>query len=441
MISQGIQAFSNKKILLLQGPIGPFFARLAKDLRAVDAQVHKVNFNGGDWLFFPADAINYRGGMAHWPAYLEALLLRLRIDVVILMGDCRPIHRAAHEVATRLGLEVGVFEEGYIRPDFVTLERFGVNGNSRISKNPATYVAAAAKMPKLIPVAKPYWYMVLFGFLYYIAGSLGKPFFPNYIHHRPLHLAEGLAWVRSVWRKQKYRLKERGIQSKLTTELQGRYFLVPLQVFNDAQVTVHSKLGCVENFIELTLESFARNSPVGTMLVLKHHPMDRGYRDYTALIKRIAHELGISKRVLYVHDLNTPALLDHARGVVVINSTVGLSALAHKAPTKTCGSAMYDLPGLTFQGSLDAFWHAAQTCKPDEILFDNFRSHLIVRTQLNGSFYRRLKLPASATGLVWGRGLHLVETPGDKSVVHVLDLIERGYDARPPGVVEVNRKR
>ena len=122
--------------MLLQGPVGPFFWRLAKDLRAVGATVHKVNFHGGDWLFYPWGALNYRGRMEDWPAWLEAQLKALQIDVVLLFGDSRPIHQAAHALAKTMDLQLGIFEEGYVRPHCITLERDGVNGNSRLMADP-----------------------------------------------------------------------------------------------------------------------------------------------------------------------------------------------------------------------------------------------------------------------------------------------------------------
>ena len=57
-----------KKVLLLQGPVGPFFHGLAQDLRAVGAEVHKVNFNGGDKLFYWRDAHSFKGKLEQWPA-------------------------------------------------------------------------------------------------------------------------------------------------------------------------------------------------------------------------------------------------------------------------------------------------------------------------------------------------------------------------------------
>ena len=40
--------FCGKRVLLLQGPVGPFFSNLAHDLRHAGAEVLKVNFNAGD---------------------------------------------------------------------------------------------------------------------------------------------------------------------------------------------------------------------------------------------------------------------------------------------------------------------------------------------------------------------------------------------------------
>lgn len=52
MIEQGMGAFRGRNVLLLQGPVGPFFSRLAHDLELAGASVHKVNFNAGDSLFY-----------------------------------------------------------------------------------------------------------------------------------------------------------------------------------------------------------------------------------------------------------------------------------------------------------------------------------------------------------------------------------------------------
>ncbi|MHB8843719.1 MAG: capsule biosynthesis protein [Nitrospirota bacterium] len=402
MITGGISLYKGKRVLLLQGPMGPFFRRLAADLERAGAQTVKVDFNGGDWLFSSAGSVAFRGRTEAWPAFFEHLLIDRKIDMVLLFGDCRPMHREAHAIATRRGLEIGVFEEGYIRPDYITLERFGVNGYSLIPRMPAFYFRnPQVHVPSTLHVGRTFGSWAWWTILYYAASILARPLFPHYRHHRPLTAGEAVPWMRSAWRKLKYRVKERGVQAELAGVFSKKYFLVPLQVHNDAQVTIHSGFDEVKGFIDVALASFAAHAPAGTLLVFKHHPMDRGYRDHTRLLRLLSEAYGIRSRVRYIHDQHLPTLLEHARGVVVINSTAGLSALHHGTPVKVCGAAIYDMQGLTYQGTLDEYWKDARDAVIDRELYERYRSYVIGNTQLNGNYYRRLKLPGSSAGLVW----------------------------------------
>jgi capsular polysaccharide export protein len=186
--------------------------------------------------------------------------------------------------------------------------------------------------------------------------------------------------------------------ARLTGPASGRWFLVPLQVHNDSQVLHHAAAGGVAGFIAGTIASFARHAPHDCLLVIKHHPMDRGYRDYRAMVADEAARQGCAGRVLCLHDQPTLLLLQHCRGVVTINSTVGISALAQGRATKTMGAAFYDMPGLTYQGPLHRFWHEARLAAPDARLWRHFHALILADAQINGSFYRRVA-PGSATGL------------------------------------------
>jgi len=111
-----------RDVLLLQGPIGPFFSRFATDLEARGFRVTKINFNGGDRFFWRgSNALDYTGTLDDWEAWIERLLINRDIGRIYLFGDCRSYHRIAREVARRRGVRVFVFEEGYIRPNFITL--------------------------------------------------------------------------------------------------------------------------------------------------------------------------------------------------------------------------------------------------------------------------------------------------------------------------------
>lgn len=402
MMAHGLAAYRGKRVLLLQGPVGPFFWRLARDLKWAGAQVCKVNFNGGDWLFYPLGAIPFRGKMSEWPEFFEHLLRERNVDVVFFLGDCRPIHGVVQVIAERYGVEVGVFEEGYVRPDTITFERSGVNGFSQIPSAPIYYLnSVSVTAPEPMPVGNTFPHVVLWAMLYYLASAVLYPLFRHYRHHRSLSPLEALPWLRALWRKAFYRFRERGLEARLSTQFSGEYFLVPLQVHADAQVRVHSQFDSIKDFIHQVMHSFARHAPSSTQLVIKHHPLDRGYREYGRFIRREAEALGIGDRVISIHDQHLPTLLNHARGVVVINSTVGLSAVHHGTPVKVCGKAIYDMQGLTFQGSLDAFWPAAASERIDGELYGRFRSYLVAQTQLNGSFYKRLDIPGSHTGVLW----------------------------------------
>lgn len=402
MLVNSLHAFSGQKVLLLQGPVGPFFARLAKDLEQVEATVYKVNFNAGDWLFYPRNAIAFNQPMHQWPAFFMKLLDTLQVHVVLLFGDCRPIHASAREIAKARGISVGVFEEGYLRPSHITLERHGVNGHSAMPRSPLHYLNQPdLPAPRTQPLPKTYWHMVGWCFVYFVFGSLGKPWFPHYQHHRRLNLLEGLPWLRSVWRKYKYQWKQRGAQAELAQLWDGRYFLVPLQVFNDSQLSTHSAYASIDEFIEETMTSFAHHAPADTALVIKHHPMDRGYVDHMRSIAAHVAKLGLHGRCYYLHDQHLPTLLDHARGVVVVNSTVGLQALIHGVPVKPMGHAIYNMQGLCYQAGLDTFWQEAHNAKPHKRLLQQFVNYLKGTSQVNGSFYRAMNDTPWHTGVAW----------------------------------------
>ena len=163
-----------------------------------------------------------------------------------------------------------------------------------------------------------------------------------------------------------------------------------LQVYNDTQIKNHFEGRRIENFIKNSIRSFAKYSKKQHFLVIKHHPMDRGYKNYKKFIKRQTRKYNVTQRVIYIHEIHLPTLLKNALGCVVINSTTGLSSLLHKCPTKVCGNAFYNIYGLTYQESLNKFWKAAKKLKINQNLFERFRSYLIDNVQINGSFYGKL---------------------------------------------------
>jgi capsule polysaccharide modification protein KpsS len=378
-----------RRLLLLQGPAGPFFARVAEQLRRAGAEISKVNFNGGEDLYFRGPGVvRYRGSLADWPNFFQRLLDESSINGVILFGDCRPLHRAAIERAEQRGVEVFVFEEGYVRPDFVTLERDGVNGHSRISRDPRNYDGQELSDPPHLPVEHAFLKSALHTICYAAAVAALRSRYPEYQHHRDIRpLAQAGLWLRGSARRAWHTLRDRAIAARIEAKQMPPYFFVPLQVHLDSQLS-HSRFTSITEFIHDVIASFAAHAPPDHALVLKLHPMDRAYSDYSKDIANLSRTHHLEGRLFYVDVINLPAALRGARGTVVINSTVGLSSLVHGTPVKCLGRAVYDMPGLTHQGALSDFFRDPGAV--DRALYRRFRHWLLVNNQLNGSVWSRL---------------------------------------------------
>ncbi|NDJ26574.1 capsular biosynthesis protein [Campylobacter sp. MIT 19-121] len=385
---QKMKEFAGKNVLLLQGPIGPFFNKLAKKLKQNDAKVFKLNFNGGDKFFYPFNAHKYKGELKNFKTFFKNFCKEHKIDYIITYNDCRPVHSIAIRAAKSLQIGIYIFEEGYLRPNFITFEKNGVNANSQLPRDKNFYLDL--EIPVSVANKKfegAFKYMAFFAFWYWLFAFLLAPFYNNRLHHRSLSPLELIPWIRAFYRKFWYKLSEKKTNEELK-KLKGKYFVAVLQVFNDTQILKHYEGRSVEHFIIQTLSSFALNTRDKHCLVFKHHPMDRGYTHYGALIDELCKQYKLEGRVFYIHDAHLPSLLNDALGCVVVNSTVGLSALYHNCPLKVCGKAFYDIEGLSYQKPLDIFWKEAHAFKPNYKLYTNFRSYLIQNNQINGNFYK-----------------------------------------------------
>jgi capsular polysaccharide export protein len=347
-----------RSFLFLQGLPGPFFSRLAAALKQQGLPVHRILFNGGDardWRH--AGAIAWRGALADWPAFLDNQLMQLGITDVVLFNDARPLHTAARDVCTAHGITVHVFEDGYLRPNFITLERGGVNRNSPLPRRLDALVAAARQLPPLPPVADvpaSFRRRALDGVRYELASALAARRYPGYRGHRPLPaLQEGLGWLRRLARMP----GERRRTARVLRRLQApRCFLLPLQLDADTQLRLYSRYGGMAPALAEVVASFARAAPADSVLVVKQHPLDPGLDDWRAKAIALASAHGVADRVLYVEAGDVRDLLRLCNGLVTINSTTGMAALEQGVPVHVLGDAVYGIPGIIADGPLDDFW-------------------------------------------------------------------------------------
>lgn len=386
---------ASKKVLFLQGPMGGFFNQVAKWLSQKNIDTYKINLNGGDWFFtqnqYYKVVLNYSGSLGEFDKWLHFQIKDMEIDAIVCFGDCRKYHLIAKHISEKLQVNFFVFEEGYIRPNFITFEQDGVNSFSKFKCDFSKDIQQDQDelMDGIQSVENKYYKMVQCAIVYYSFTLLLRLVYRNYQHHRGISARNELfAWLVSGCRRIKNALTEPALFTDFQNKYIQQYFVFPLQVHNDSQILVHSELKSMDKYIDYVLRSFSENAVSSHHLVVKHHPMDRGYRHYAALIKQLSAEYGITGRVHYFCDIHLPTLLKNSLGLVTVNSTTGLQALYHEVPVKVLGRALYNVSELTFQNHLDLFWTQYESI--NEQNYNIFRHELIGFSQLNGAYYGKI---------------------------------------------------
>ncbi|WP_417223689.1 capsule biosynthesis protein [Amphritea sp.] len=379
----------NRNFIFLQGPTSPFFSRLGDKLLEMGAKVYQVNFNMGDYFFWRnKPSFHFRKNVSYLPTWLEAILLSYKITDIILMGDTRPVNIPALPLSKKHNIRLHVFEEGYLRPNFITLEEGGVNAYSSLPKDPVWYFTVGPRLPTLQegePVTNPISLLAKHEISYHLPGLLNPLFYPGYRTHRPFISGIELSgWAYRFGLMHRYVKRDaRSIESLIKS--QTPFYLLPLQLDSDCQIKTHSPFKSMEEVIKLTMTSFALHAAKDCLLVIKNHPLDTGFTNFSGLIEQLEHELNICGRTLYLESGHLPTLLDHCQGTIVVNSTVGTSSIIHQCRTIALADAVYNIPGLTSSCSLNEFWNDSE--RPNMRLFRNFRKVMRYSTQLNGSLY------------------------------------------------------
>jgi capsular polysaccharide export protein len=375
--------------LFLQGPASGFFSRLAGELRRRGHAAGRINFNGGDRVFWRHDgAVDYLGDEARWPDFLTTYLAINAVTDIVLLGDCRPLHKAAIALARANGIKTHIFEEGYIRPDFITLEHGGVNGFSALPRKIEAYVTAASlldEQPAPCRVKSNFSRRAFDDVAYSTCTLLMSWRFRNYRRHWPYgQVAEYVNGGRRMFaRMLRGAARQREISRLIETG--ADYYVFPMQVDVDSQIRYHSQFTDQREVIRLVVESFAMNAPRQASLVITEHPLETSPVDWHSLVKAQAAVFGVADRVRFLIGGSPDELLLASRGVVVINSTTGHRTLELGVPLIALSQAVFNLAPLTFQGGLDRFWTEAAPADP--MLIQAYRRVVIAYTQLNGGFF------------------------------------------------------
>ena len=412
---------ADRTVLFLQGPPTPFWSELGDAVAARGAQVRRVSLNAGDALFWRrGGAVSYRGRLRGWRRWLAAFAAREGVTDIVYFADRLPYHRIAQKVARAAGIGAYAVEFGYLRPDWLTLEREGGGAYSHFTDDPARLNPAASAPDFTARHGHPFLHEAVGEVLYNLAATFGRPLYPCYAadkYYPPVF--DYLCWLAKLARGGAAKRAAAAVEAACLGG-QWPYTLLALQLQSDYQLRACAPYRHQGDMLAEVIASFAANAEPERRLVIKLHPLDNGWENWPKRVARLAARHGVADRVLTLDGGDLNRLIRDATGVVTINSTVGVHALRVGAPVKALGAAIYAMPGLTHQGPLDGFWTAPQPPTPTVVAA--FLATLAEQIQFKGSFYapegRRLAADAMAERLLAGR----VGPPGPRPAARLESL-------------------
>ena len=267
-----------KVFLFLQGPHGPFFQRLARMAQHSGAHVWRVGFNAGDRLFWrdTQHYVPYKDDAESWPDFFKGLVTEKGVTDLVLYGDVRPIHAQAIDHAKEQGLRIHVFEEGYMRPYWVTYERDGSNGHSKLMRMSVGDMRRALEnsdMDTALPPAS--WgdmrQHIFYGAMYHGAVLLFNQGYRKFRPHRALTVRQEFALYLKRLVLMPYQAIERRIATLRIRHGGFPYHLALLQLEHDASFQAHSPFETMVDFLRTVIEGFAAGAPKHHHLVMNSH--------------------------------------------------------------------------------------------------------------------------------------------------------------------------
>jgi capsular polysaccharide export protein len=327
--------------------------------------------------------------LAEWPEWLETFAAAEGITDVILYGDCRPYHKAAISTLKPRGIRIHVLEEGYLRPDWITCEPDGVNGNSPFASLDLDAIDQMEIDSRKVPPSRRFgpWQRqyIVAGVWYYFFWSVLGLFFPRYVSHRELGVvSEALLWLR---RFLTWPLRQR--QTRLTLDklkhIDAPLHLVFLQLSGDSQIREHSRFSSTLEFVRHCIAEFAAADTGDAVLVFKNHPLDNGLVDLRKIVAEESMEAGVADHVFFIDTGKNVPILQRATSVIAVNSTACHQSLSRNIPTLVLGRAVYNHPEIVPRMRLADFFRLRPV--GDFAAYDRLVRLLRITCQINGNFY------------------------------------------------------
>ncbi len=376
-------------VLFLVGPIGTFFSRLSNYLEKNNVETYKIIFPLHEYGFKKKSKILYRDEISEFKEFLEMIIIKKKIKHIFMYGNVLIPHKQALTLCSELNrkgyfIYTHIFELGYLRPNFVTLEDKGVNYSSSFLLDRNFYEKQSSYEMFPVPVKKMFRIKKIWKLITFINHSFKNYKMVEFEHKlqpKPIYL-----WfqLKGFFLKFFYKISEKKLKINIFSK--SPFFLAVLQVETDSQISKGSKFLNNNEFIYKVIKDFRDANLKNAKLVFKHHPRDRGYNNYLRFIVSVSTEFNITDKVSYIHDYPLSKIFRNnlCKGTVLINSTVGYQSLFHSVPIKALGIAPYNFGGLSDQKNLVSFFINPQ--KVNELLFNKFYKYILENSQINGNF-------------------------------------------------------
>lgn len=395
IVGGNVKPLSGRRFLLITLPFGPFGRAMRKALVEAGASVvDRMAFNAGDAFTWRSKGLrHFRGDASSW--HKEFPTIAAEYTDLVIFGESGPYNQTVSTLAKTVPARLWVLENGYFRPDWITLEVNGVNASSQLPKSAAGYGEPVPEIEVSHSVGRILPYHVINISVYHLIQLLGRCFYPRY--RNPYTVPAWLQCVSHIQRYLKLTFRKGAPCEPAKLLSKGPFFIACLQREGDNQLMRYSKYADNTAFISEVISSFARTAPKNSQLVFKNHPLDPGMVDFYAVVKSYGAAKGLNGRVHFIDGGNLAELCRASSGMVVNNSSAALSALGFGTPVKVLGKAFFDFEGLTCQKSLNDFWN--DPTPVDAALFKRFRAHVLAKAQINGNFHVPKAIPRTARAI------------------------------------------
>jgi capsular polysaccharide export protein len=288
--------------------------------------------------------LKHGGSLVEWhdrvnavARYLQRFLDEQAVDLFVVWNGQDHIGQVISVLCRRRNIPVVYLENGYFA-NTLQADLAGVNASATLAALDYDAVLAQAQaQPPANSALQPPPEMQLRPLTRTQLAAIALAHRTNLAYYSQYPEQRGSSRIKS-WQIK----RERAAIANDQVTLPEQFAFIPLQVHDDTQVLLNSRLvHSVEEFFETVHGAIRRSCGPDYPIIVKEHPEDLGRYDYSPLRQKYPD-------VIWLRKFDIELLLDRATMVFVINSSVGLQAVRRKKPTVVLGESFYCKPEIAF---------------------------------------------------------------------------------------------